>query len=61
MRYFMQMSDIFPFSSQAFAHDFRSILSNFYSSNSGVKAPLGGKSHVKNRKYSSLDLEIDPS
>jgi hypothetical protein len=29
--------------------------------NSGVKAPLGGKCHVKNRKYSSLDLEIDPS
>jgi hypothetical protein len=28
---------------------------------SGVKAPLGGKCHVKNRKYSSLDLEIDPS
>ncbi len=29
--------------------------------NSGVKAPLGGKCHVKNRKYSSLDLEIGPS
>ncbi len=33
---------------------------NFYFI-SGVKAPLGGKCHVKNRKYSSLDLEIDPS
>jgi hypothetical protein len=28
---------------------------------SGVKSPLGGKSHIKNRKYSSLDLKIDPS
>jgi hypothetical protein len=37
------------------------ILLIFYYYYSGVKAPLGGKRHVKNRKYSSLDLEIDPS
>jgi hypothetical protein len=36
-------------------------LKTIISSNSGAKAPFGEKSHVKNRKYSSLDLEIDPS
>ncbi len=26
-----------------------------------INSGANGKSHVKNRKYSSLDLEIDPS
>jgi hypothetical protein len=34
---------------------------NYQIYSSGAEAPLGQKCHVKNRKYGSLDLEIDPS